>query len=297
MLRLSPFFFSFLFLFGALLFAHDRIPGTPQKHPILLQGGDLHTVSHGVLKATDILFENGRITQIGKNLTLPPETQIIHVHGKQIYPGLLDPYSILGLIEIGAVRATDDTTEVGWVTPEVQSHIAFEPDSELIPTVRSNGVMTILLAPLGELISGRSSLLNLDGWTKEDAMVKANLGVHLVWPPAQIERSWWAEESEEEQEKQRNQKREVLYQSFKTAKQYLLEKAQNPSLPQDSRWEALLPLFTQEMTLFVYADDCRQIEQALYFAQEYQFKMVLTSGRSDEMRMIAMPCSARSLMM
>ena len=157
--------------------ANDYVPGSPQSQPILLKGGDLYTVSHGVMAETDLLFADGRITEIGKNLTLPAGGRMIDVTGQRVYPGLIAPWSSLGLVEIGEVRATVDLNEVGPVNPEVMGHIAYNTDSEIIPTVRANGVTTALVVPQGGVISGRSSLMNLDGWNWEDAAEKLNVGL------------------------------------------------------------------------------------------------------------------------
>lgn len=273
---LQVLFVSFLFL--SSLYAHDYVPGEPQKNPILLKGGHLYTINQGLLKDTDILFEQGRITQIGKNLTLPPHTEIIDISGKYVYPGLFDSYSLLGMTEIGAVRATNDMAEVGEITPEVQSHMAYNPDSEIIPTTRSNGITTALVVPMGKLVNGRSSLIALDGWTKEDALIKPNVGIHLTWPPANVVNSWWQEKSEEEQQQEKNKKLKMLYQTFEEAKAYFNAKKANPLLPKDTRWEAMLPIFTQELLVFIYADDARQIQQALEFAETFSLKIVLVGG-------------------
>ncbi|MCX6832660.1 MAG: amidohydrolase, partial [candidate division Zixibacteria bacterium] len=177
-------------LCAATAMGHNLVPGAKQNHPILLKGGDLYTVKNGVLQRTDLLFEQGRISQIGKNLSVPIGTEVIDVTGKRVYPGLIDAATSLGLVEIGEVRATRDAGEVGTVTPEVQSHIAYNTDSEIIPTVRANGITTALVAPTGGVICGRSSLINLDGWTKEDATEKFNVGLHVNWPSASASWSW-----------------------------------------------------------------------------------------------------------
>ncbi|MEK7484812.1 MAG: amidohydrolase family protein [Planctomycetota bacterium] len=262
----------------ALSWAHDYVPGEPQKCPILLRGGDLHTVTQGVLKNTDLLFEQGRITQIGQNLKTPEGTKIIDITGKQVYPGLIAAFSVLGLLEIGAVRATSDIEEVGGITPEVQSYVAYNPDSEIIPTIRSNGITTVLLVPQGDSLSGRSSLMNLDGWTIEDAMEKRNVGLHLTWPPISPQKYWWIEKTEEEKNQENAKKLKVVTQTFDLAKRYFQAKQANPLLDKDSRWEAMLPIFTQEMPVFIYAEDLRQIEMAIDFAQEYKIRMILVGG-------------------
>ena len=110
-----------LALMSGSVLAHDYVPGEPQSQPILLQGGDLYTISGGVLFETDLLFESGVITQIGRSLTPPENTRVIDVAGKRVYPGLIDAWTVLGLVEITAVRASDDRTEVGRATPRARA--------------------------------------------------------------------------------------------------------------------------------------------------------------------------------
>ncbi len=258
--------------------AHDYIPGKPQSQPILLKGGDLYTVSSGVLHQTDIVFENGRITQIGKNLTAPTGAEVIDVAGKRVYPGLIAPQTGLGLTEIGAVRATRDASETGSITPEVRTHIAYNPDSELLPTVRSNGITTALVVPGGSLIRGRSSLLNLDGWTKEDAAEKLDLGLSVSWPRASIITAWWMTQSAEEQKKNIKKNREQLLNAFEKAHNYYIAKQANTKIPEDLRWEAMTKVFSGEMPVMISANDYRQIDEALELAKMYDLKIVIVGG-------------------
>ncbi len=260
-------------------FAHDQVPGKAQARPVLLQGGDLYTVSSGVLPATDLVFEGGRITAIGKNLAPPAGAEVIDVSGQRVYPGLIAPHTTLGLTEIGAVRATDDQREVGGVSPEVAAHVAFNPDSELIPTVRSHGITTVQVSPVGGLIAGRGFLAHLDGWTKEDAAAKLVDGLEVVWPPAAVVQAPWVEESVEEQKKELAEARRTLRQAFAEARNYHLAREAGKATVVDSRWEAMRPVFRGEMPVYVLADDYRQIVEAVAFAQEQKLRLVLVGGR------------------
>jgi len=270
---------STVLLIAATAVAHDYTPGTKQTEPILLKGGDLYTISDGVLETTDLLFIDGRITAIGENLTAPPGGRVIDVTGMQVYPGLIAPWSALGLVEIGEVRATLDLQEVGQVHPEIQAHIAYNTDSEIIPTVRSNGITTALIVPRGGVISGRSSLMNLDGWTYEDAAEKLNLGLHVNWPQERIITAWWMEKTAEEQKEDNAKSRRQLIEAFEAARSYYLAIQADPTIATDTRWEAMRPLFTGEMKLFIHADEYRQIEQAVAFAVKNNLRTVLVGGR------------------
>ncbi len=259
--------------------AHDYIPGEVQKQPILLARGDLHTVSSGVMLNTDILFENGRITAIGKDLPIPTGGKVIDITGYQVYPGLIAPNTTLGLIEVSYVRATNDMSERGQINPDVQSHIAYNPDSEVIPTIRSNGITSAMIVPAGSLIRGRSSLINLDGWTKEDAMEKQNTGLHISWPRSSIITTWWMDETAEEQKKKNEENRRKIEEHFDNAKSYYIARKADPNLKIDSRWEAMLPVFDKTLPVIVHANDLRQIEQAIDFANKYNVRLIIAEGR------------------
>jgi imidazolonepropionase-like amidohydrolase len=258
--------------------AHDYVPGEPQTHAIMLQGGDLYTISGGVRQKTDVIFSEGRITQIGRNLSVPASCEVIDVSGKRVYPGLIAPYTAIGLVEIGEVRATVDTREVGPVNPDVESRAAYNPDSEIIPSVRSNGVTTALVVPGGKLLVGRSSLINLDGWTVEDAVEKVDVGLHIIWPQASVIRAWWMEKTPEEQKEEMEENRRLLFQAFDDARAYHLACRADSGTKVDSRWQAMIPVVTGEMPVFIMANDCRQIEQAMSFAGGYGLKMILVGG-------------------
>jgi imidazolonepropionase-like amidohydrolase len=259
--------------------ANDQVPGGPQTRPILLRGGNLYTVSNGVLPHTDLLFEDGHITRIGRDLDAPPGAEVIDVSGKRVYPGLIAPQTTLGLIEVGAVRATNDRTEVGRVTPEVAAHVAYNPDSELTPTVRAHGITTAQITPLGTLIRGRSFLTHLDGWTKDDSAVALIDGLQVDWPPPVPGEGWWLPETKERTRKEIAERRRQLRQAFDDARAYLLAREADPSIDVDLRWEAMLPALRGEQNVYITADDYREIVEAVEFARDRGLHMVLVGGR------------------
>ncbi|WP_411358009.1 amidohydrolase family protein [Pseudidiomarina salilacus] len=259
--------------------AHDIVPGEAQQHPIVLQGGTLFTITDGVKADTDLLLLDGKISAIGQDLEVPSNAQVIDVSGKHIYPSVIALDTTLGLTEIEAVRATEDSNEAGDITPEVSGHVAFNPDSEVIPTIRYNGVTHAQIVPQGELIAGRSSLLQLDGWTYEDMGERLNVGVHVNWPRVGISTSWWESRSPEEQRKANAEARKNLERAFVQAKAYYDAKQAGELEGTDLRWEAMLGLFDGSSTLFVHANDQRQIEEAMELTSEYGFNWVLMGAR------------------
>ncbi len=262
--------------------AHDQVPGTAQDRPVLLRGGDLYTVSDGVLPRTDLLFEDGTIRRIGREIEAPAGAMIVDVTGKRVYPGLIAPHTTLGLSEIGAVRATVDHAEVGEITPEVAAHIAYNPDSELIPTVRSHGITTAQVTPVGSLLRGRSFITHLDGWTKEDSMVKPVDGLQVQWYSAAVHVDTGVDDQKLiERKKQIAASRDRLHRAFEDARAYDLARDADLVGAVDLRWEAMRPIFDGEIPVHVRANDYREIVDALDLAESFGLRIVLVGARDS----------------
>jgi imidazolonepropionase-like amidohydrolase len=275
-------------LFAAsLAHASTVTPARRPAAPVLLRGGEVHTVSGAVLAKTDVLMADGRIAQIGAGLKAPVGAEVIDVTGRRVYPGLISASTTLGLEEIGAVPATVDTTEIGAINPNARAQVAVNPDSELIPVTRANGVLTVLTTPTAQngepaaqaLLAGTSALLRLDGWTWEDMTLRAAVGLHVYWPaPAEGRRR---RGEPDETKKRLDEQLKTLRTAFASARAYLRAKDAAAGKPTDTdlRWEAMLPALRREMPVFVHADDVKQIGAALDWAGEENVKMILVGGR------------------
>lgn len=270
---------SLLFYTVVCQIAHAQvpIPGAKQSKPILLKGGDLYTVSQGIQNGTDLLFENGRITQIGKNLAAPANAEVVNLAGKRIYPGLIAPNTQLGLIEIGAVRATNDLNEVGDMTPEAMAHVGYNPDNQIGPTIRTNGITTAQIMPEGGTIPGRSFVANLDGWNKEDAAVKLVDGLVLNWPSTRTQEGPNARPVDE-QKKQMLEVRRNLRELLAATRAYRDLRASNANAPVDHRLAALIPVVNREMPVYVMASLSEGISEAVSFAAQEKIKIVIVGG-------------------
>jgi imidazolonepropionase-like amidohydrolase len=276
-----------LFLAGATLAgASTVIPAKRPAAPVLLKGGDIHTVSGGVLARTDLLLVDGKFAAVGGTFKAPAGTQVIDVTGRRIYPGLIAASSPLGLEEIQSVRATVDTKEIGTITPHVRAQVAFNPDSEMIPVARANGVLTVLTRPEvasdaghpRSILAGQSALMRLDGWTWEDMTLRARVGLHVYWPLMPINRGPRPLPGARDPLKE---ELAALRTAFTTARAYLRAQEAATGLPveTDLRWEAMIPVLKGEEPVFVHADDIRQISAALDWAREERLKLILVGAR------------------
>jgi imidazolonepropionase-like amidohydrolase len=274
-------------LFG--LFSHARasenIPAPPQAKPVAIKGATIHPVSGPEIPSGTIVFDKGRITALGAAVPIPNGADVIDASGKHIYPGFISANSVLGLTEIGAARATVDIEESGTINPNVRAAISINPDSELIPVARSNGILTAHVVPEGGIVSGQSAVIRMDGWTPEEMTVRSPAAMHLRWPNLTINRDPRAQKSVKDQQKDIDKAVKQIRESFQTARSYWqARKSGTPGLKSDLRWEALMPVFDGTLPLFVHADTVAQIEAALAWAKEAQLKIVLVGGH-DAWRM------------
>jgi imidazolonepropionase-like amidohydrolase len=162
-----------------------------------------------------VLFDDGRITATGRPITFPEKTEVIDITGKHVYPGLISADTYIGLVEIGAVRASRDRSEAGSINPNARAETAVNPESELIPVVRSNGITMFVTSPSGGLISGTSSMMMSDGWTWEEMTYKTPAALVVNWPQMTISRGPWVRTSEEDQKKEREKRIDELKSAFR----------------------------------------------------------------------------------
>jgi imidazolonepropionase-like amidohydrolase len=267
--------------------ASDNIPSPPQPKPIALKGATIHPVSGPDIPSGTIVFDKGKITALGPDIPIPAGAEVIDATGKHIYPGLISANSVLGLIEIGAARATVDIAETGAINPNVLAASSINPDSELIPVARANGLLTAHVVPEGGLISGQSAVIRMDGWTPDEMTVRSPAAMHLRWPELTLNRNPRARKSVKDQQKDIDKAVKQLRDSFQTARSYWqARKSGTPGFKSDLRWEALMPVFDGKLPLFVHANTVAEIEAVLAWAREMQLKIVLVGGQ-DAWRMAA----------
>ena len=271
-----------IFTFSILL-SNDQIPGKEQKRPILLKGGILHTVSTEVLEGYDILFSKGKIVRIEKNIMASPETDVYDVFGKHIVPSYIAPLTRIGLVEIGLVRQTHDFVESGSINPNVKANVSYNPDSELIPITRSNGVLIANSVPAGGRVSGQSSVMMLDGWTWEHATLKHPSGLHINWPSMSVRYGKNIKKTEKKQREEIQKSIRELDDMVRDVKAYFQIIKQRNRLSEerqkvDLRLESMIPFIIEKKGIYIHAAEARQIISAVDWARENDLKIIIVGG-------------------
>jgi len=266
----------------ALIFISSEViaqqtPGNAQKDAITLLGGIAHIGNGTTIENSAIVFENGVIKACvdANSSKIPYEGNIIDIKGQHVYPGFIAANTSLGLVEVDAVRASDDQREIGDNNPNINSIIAYNAESKVVESMRPNGVLIAQISPVGGRISGTSSIVQLDAWNWEDAVIKANDGIHLNWPNSFSRGRWWLGESRGyKQNPQYNSDLEKLSDYFKESIAYLNSNKEIINLA----FESMNGLFDNSQTLFIHVDDEKGIIDAVNFSKNFDIKNIVIIG-------------------
>ena len=268
--------FVLAFLIGNT-FAQSNQPAPDQVKPILLMNGVAHLGNGEVIDNSVIAFEKGKITMIADARVVridPSNYEVINIAGKHVYPGFILPNTSLGLVEVDAVNATVDTEEVGSLNPNVRSLIAYNTDSELIPTFRHNGILTAQVVPSGGPISGTSSIVQLDAWNWEDAIVKVDDGIHLRWPSRKLRPRWWLGETEYRENKRYDHQVTEIQKLFSDTKAYI----ENNDGIKNIKLESMRGLFDDSKQLYIHENSAKSIIESVQNAQKNGIKKIIIVG-------------------
>jgi imidazolonepropionase-like amidohydrolase len=264
----------FIFLVGQL--------SAQESQSILLLNGYLHIGNGEVIESGLVGIKNRKIELVRNSLAYTYKKEdwdtIIDLQGQHIYPAFIAPNSTLGLTEIDAVRATRDFDEVGDYNPHIRSQIAFNVESKVISTVRTNGVLLAQATPRGGDISGTSSIMALDGWNWEDATILQDDGIHLNWPISASESGTSDEVSKTNKKENYAKEKRAIYQFFEMSKRYTntSEKDQN-----DVRLDAMIACFNGEKRVYIHANELQQLQDIIDFSIHFDLPFPVIVGGYD----------------
>jgi imidazolonepropionase-like amidohydrolase len=252
------------------------------------------TVSGPPIEDGTLVIKDGKIAAVGASIAVPVGAQVIDAKGLQVYPGLFDPVTQMGLSEIGAVSATVDSSETGSYNPDVVAATAVSPSSEHIPVTRASGITEVLAVPGSGgfdfsgnrgVIGGQASAFSLAGWTMDDMQLKRSVAMVLNWPTIQTRTFDFATfsrkekpyvDAKQEYDKQVNE----LSDWIERARHYAQAIGHGgPSdFERDVKLESLAPVVRGQLPLLVFADRVRDIRNAIEFCDQQKLKMILAGG-------------------
>ena len=256
---------------------------TMAQKPTLFIGAIAHIGNGEVIENSAISIKEGSFDIVADaNLIRINPTAfdtIIKLYGKHIYPSFIVPNTTLGITEIDAVRASRDFNEIGGVNPNIRSLIAYNSDSKITKTIRTNGVLIAQVTPRGGLVSGQSSIMFLEGNNWEDAALKIDDGIHINWPNSYYTTGWWAEPGETKENKKYSKKIYELNRLFSKAKSYY-----SSSEIIDLKMESMRGLFNGSKNLYIHANSANEIRDAIEFFENFKVNNLVIVGGEDALK-------------
>jgi len=261
---------------------------------IALTHAKIFTLAGAPIENGTLLIRNGKIAAVGANVEVPAGAQVIDAKGLQIYPGLFDPITQMGLSEISAVNATVDTTETGVYNPDVVAATAVFPSSEHIPVTRASGITEVLAVPDSGgfdsggsrgVIGGQASAINLSGWTINEMLIKRSVAMVISWPTIETRSFDFATfsrkdkpftEAKQDYEKQVNELTDYLDRARHYAQ--AMGHGGPADYQRDLKLEAMAPVIRGQLPVLVFADRARDIRNAIEYCDKQKLKMILAGG-------------------
>ena len=248
----------------ALLLA---LPGMAeaQQDDYAITGGTVITVSGGTIENGTVLVQDGLITAVGSNVTIPAGVERFDASGKFVYPGLIDAGTGLGLQEAGGMDGPVDNFELGPYNPHLEAYIGIDHTSEMLGVQRVGGFTTVVtgLNGRGEPIPGYDSMINLWGWTPQAMAVEKRIGLRVNW---------------------REDRAEDLKAYFLEGKAYaaraeMADAGELSEFDWDVRMDGLIPVVTGEVPVIFEASEEDAIKSAVEFAEEMGLRYLIRGGR------------------
>ncbi len=269
---------ALLITLGFSLGNAQQTPAFKQSKPIAIMGATAHIGNGEVIENSIIVFKDGKLVTVESMANSKTDTNsmdIIEGAGKHAYPGFIIPNSTLGLVEIDAVRATEDDAEMGSWNPHIRSLIAYNAESKIVESMRPNGVLIGQITPRSGRISGTSSVVQFDAWNWEDAALKTDDGIHINWPNNFTRGRWWLGEDPAMKMNEDYDKEVLEIQDyFNAAKTYQKGKQEIVNLPYD----AMAGLFNGKKHLYINVDDEKGITDAINFAKAQDIEQTTLVG-------------------
>ncbi len=283
---------------AARLAAQTPAPAAAPAPPAVfaIVGATIHPVAGPDIPNGTLVVRDGKIASVAPGAAPPAGLPVVDGTGRHVYPSLFPPLTDLGLEEISAVRQTLDVEELGEINPAARADVAMNLDSELLPVARSGGVLLAGITPGGGIISGSVAAMKLDGWTREDATLRAPAAITVEWPSQTIDRSPDASRSVKAQQKARDEAVEKLKKAFRDARAYGKARAAEgaagvPKHDFDPKLAALMPAIDGAVPVVVHAQRLAQIRDAVKWAAAEKLRLVVWGG-ADAWRMAGELASA-----
>jgi imidazolonepropionase-like amidohydrolase len=239
---------------------------------ILIKNATIVPVKGGSSMISDLLIEDGKISQIRKNIPEITGTDVIDASGKYVYPGLVAVMTAVGVT--GYPRAGNDTDEVGTSTPQMDPYDAINPEDDCIEVTRVGGVTTVhTVSGSRSVINGKSVVLHLGGTLAEEMTAKRY--VAQIFNMAATEQNKYPSTRPGVVSYLRSKLDEAKNYAGKNSKK---EKDGNDFSQRDLEMEALVPVVRGEVPVIFITGNEVTIRNALALIEDYNIKGIIRAG-------------------
>jgi len=265
-----------------------------EHESLLIKNVTIHPVTSAEIKGGSVLIVDGKIAEIGTKISAKG-VKVFDGKGMDLYPGLINAGSNVGLSEISSIRDTIDLDEIGVFNPQLKAEVAFNPSSEHVEIVRAAGITTVLSLPSAgggggfgragadnPIITGQAALMHLDGWTWEEMALKRGAALDMLFPtipnvPRQLQTLLGTpQRTFPEVEREYKVKLEQMGNFFEEARRYAKAKAAGAAdFRPDPKLEAMIPVIEGKRPILVRAEKDRAIKDAVEFADKEKVKIII----------------------
>jgi imidazolonepropionase-like amidohydrolase len=236
-------------------------PAEAQQDDYAITGGTVVTVSGREIPNGTVLVQDGIITAVGTNVTIPAGVERFDASGKYVYPGLIDAGTGLGLQEAGGMAGPVDNFELGPYNPHIEAYIGIDHTSEMMAVQRVGGFTTVVtgLSSRGEPIPGYDSMIDLWGWSPQEMAVEKRIGLRVNWDEDRIQEL----------------KTYFLEGKAYAARVAMFEAGELAEFEWDVRMEGMIPVVTGEVPVIFEARSEDDIKAAVEFAEEMELDYLI----------------------
>jgi imidazolonepropionase-like amidohydrolase len=286
-------------IFGAaflsvLAFAFPAAAQTSFSGVYAIKGAKIYTLAGAPIENGTVVIRDGKIAAVGASVDVPSGAQVIDGSGLEVYPGMFDAVTQMGLEEVSAVKATMDTEETGEFNPDVTAATAFNADSAHVDVTRAAGITEVLSVPGslggffvgggGSVIGGNASAVNLGGWNINDMVIESHAAMELTWPSIStgsfdLTSFTFRRLPFDDAKKQYQKKIDGLSDLLEKARHYAQAMQSGAAdFPQDLKLAALVPVVQGKEPVLVIANSERDIRNAVEFCEQQKLRMILGGG-------------------
>ena len=270
---------TLVFLFCCTLGIAQQTPAADQQNSILILGATAHIGDGTVLENSAIGLHDGKIVEVATADAVQNKySKTIDATGQHLYPGFIAANSTVGMVEVDAVRATNDLNEIGEYLPHIRTIIAYNAESKVVESLRPNGILSAQIVPRHGIISGSSSVVKLDAWNWEDAALVTDEGLHINWPRAYMSnRRRGPSSAIKYNQKSYEEKIKSLSGFLKESMVYNQVQSKTKHLP----FAAMNNAFNGSQTVYLHANDQREIVDGIQFLKDHQIKKIVLVGGNE----------------